>query len=181
MPKNQKLTEQTMIDRLDSILRAMKISQSRFEKRTGIAKGTLASNKSRGYKEIGQKNMERILSTYPVINPDYLLLGNGEMFNGPLTAEIIFGQVTNRDGSHHNIVNQIHTSGKEKIIRPDGTVSIEPTQPQDAMGEHAAKLKEDNEALRRENADKDRKIAALEGELKSKNEFIQQLLGKLKG
>lgn len=181
MPKKENLTDTTTLDRLTKITKAMKISLRKFEERTGISKGSLASNKSRGYKELGQKNIERILSTFPVINPDYLLLGNGEMFNGPLTAEIIFGQITNRDGSHHNIVNQIHTSGKEKIIKPDGTVSIEPTQPQRAMEEHAAKIEEDNEALRRENAEKDRTIAILEGELKSKNEFIQQLLGKLKG
>ena len=121
--------------------------------------------------------IQRLQSSFPGLNPEWIKTGEGEMF--------VAGFSPRQDirGGHHNRNSQynFHMRGNEKIIKPDGTVSIEPTGPQTETGEYAANLEREVETLRRENAEKDRRIATLEGEVKSKNEFIQQLLGKLKG
>lgn len=111
----------------------------------------------------------RLLASFPHLNPDWVKSGEGEMFLG--------GYSPRQDirGGHHNrnVQNNIQTSGYEKIIKPDGTVSIEPTGPQTGITKGAAEIMSENEMLRRENAE-------LKGELKAKNEMIEQLLATIK-
>lgn len=112
----------------------------------------------------------RLLASFPQLNPDWVKSGEGEMFLG--------GYSPRQDirGGHHNrnVQNNIHTTGYEKIIKPVGTVSIEPTGPQTGITKGAAEIMSENEMLRRENAE-------LKGELKAKNEMIEQLLATIKG
>lgn len=113
--------------------------------------------------------IHRLKNNFPELNPDWVKTGSGEMFIGGFSP-----RQDNRGGHHNrNVQNNIHTSGHEKIINPDGTVSIEPTGPQAGTGNSATDLKRENDALRRENAE-------LRGELKAKSEMIEQLLATIK-
>lgn len=62
---------------VDQILKFIKykgISKSKFYKETGLSNGFLDK-----VKDIGHSKLLKILSTYPEINPIWLILGKGEM------------------------------------------------------------------------------------------------------
>lgn len=123
-------------------------------------------------KEFDTTIFHRLTTTFPELNPKWLESGEGSM----LREGQSFNPRQDIRGGHHNrnVQNNIQTSGYEKIIKPDGTVSIEPTGPQTGITKGAAEIMSENEMLRRENAE-------LKGELKAKNEMIEQLLATIKG
>lgn len=174
-------------DRIKKILIEYQLSGKALVSILGLRSSSSLSNiLSENPDELNTSMTHRILENLPDLEPKWVKTGEGDMFREGVNISQLVGRNVIRQGHHsiqgnRNVLNQIHTSGYEKIIGPDGTVSIEPTRPQTETGEYAANLEREVEALRRENAEKDHEIAGLKGELKSKNEFIQQLLGKLKG
>lgn len=63
-----------MIERLLQIVEYKGISKRQFYKETGLSNGYLDKDR-----EVGHKKIEIICSTYPDVNPLWLLFGKGEM------------------------------------------------------------------------------------------------------
>lgn len=76
------------IDRLDKYLKHKGLSDYSFNKTTGIGNGWL-SGARKGKGSITEKVRPRILEAYPDLNKIWLMIGEGEMFNGeaPPTKE----------------------------------------------------------------------------------------------
>lgn len=69
------MEEKTIKQRLLEFIKYLNISQGRFEKQVGLSNGYI-NNLS---KDIGSEKLQRILGTYPELNLDWLLTGEGEM------------------------------------------------------------------------------------------------------
>lgn len=63
-----------IVDRILQIIEYKGINKSKFYKETGLSNGFLDK-----VKDIGVSKLEYILNSYPDINPEWLLTGNGEM------------------------------------------------------------------------------------------------------
>ena len=75
--------ENTVKERIISFLKEKKLSQSAFEKSTGLSNGYV-NNISKG---IGAEKLQRIIEVYPELSQAWLLTGEGEMLRTP-TADI---------------------------------------------------------------------------------------------
>ena len=71
--------ENTVKERIISFLKEKKLSQSAFEKSTGLSNGYV-NNISKG---IGAEKLQRIIEVYPELSQVWLLTGEGEMFRTP--------------------------------------------------------------------------------------------------
>ena len=67
--------ENTVKQRIISFIKYQKLSQRKFENSINVSNG-FVNNIS---KSIGADKLQRILSVYPDLNPDWLLYGEGEM------------------------------------------------------------------------------------------------------
>lgn len=63
-----------IIDRILQVVSYKGISKRKFYLQTGLSNGFLDKNR-----DLGASKVEKILRTYPEINPVWLLLGEGEM------------------------------------------------------------------------------------------------------
>ena len=71
--------ENTVKERIISFLKEKKLSQSAFEKSTGLSNGYV-NNISKG---IGAEKLQRIIEVYPELSQAWLLTGEGEMLRTP--------------------------------------------------------------------------------------------------
>lgn len=71
--------ENTVKERIMSFLKEKKLSQSAFEKSTGLSNGYV-NNISKG---IGAEKLQRIIEVYPELSQVWLLTGEGEMLRTP--------------------------------------------------------------------------------------------------
>lgn len=71
--------ENTVKERIISFLKKKKLSQSAFEKSTGLSNGYV-NNISKG---IGAEKLQRIIEVYPELSQVWLLTGEGEMLRTP--------------------------------------------------------------------------------------------------
>ena len=71
--------ENTVKERIISFLKGKKLSQSAFEKSTGLSNGYV-NNISKG---IGAEKLQRIIEVYPELSQAWLLTGEGEMLRTP--------------------------------------------------------------------------------------------------
>ena len=71
--------ENTVKERIISFLKEKKLSQSAFEKSTGLSNGYV-NNISKG---IGAEKLQRIIEVYPELSQVWLLTGEGEMLRTP--------------------------------------------------------------------------------------------------
>lgn len=71
------MTQTTVKQRLIAFIKYKGLSQARFEKSVGVSNG-FVNNISKG---IGADKLQRILSIYPEINQDWLIVGTGSMLN----------------------------------------------------------------------------------------------------
>lgn len=116
-------------ERISQYLKYKGISDYRFEKDLGLSKGYWNKAKNPSY-EI----LIRICGIYTDISPEWLLTGEGEMLR-PSTVStrdnlnISGGNKGNiRQGDvNNNISISLPEKGTQKIIDPDGTVTIENT------------------------------------------------------
>ena len=71
-------TQKTTIHRIKEFIDFKSLSVRAFESSVGFSNGSFASQ-LKNNKTIGVDKVENILQTYPEINPEWLLTGNGEM------------------------------------------------------------------------------------------------------
>lgn len=153
------------VARLRRIMKEYGISQHRLSQELGFrSPSSLSRIISMDPDQFDSSILYRIAARFPELNERWLSDGEGEM----LKKGRAFAPVQSNRGSHHNVMNNIQAFGSQKIISPDGQVSIEPIMPQ-AQAEAVAELRRENEALRNENAE-------LKGELKATRELYKQLL-----
>lgn len=67
-----------LIDRLDQFLIDQKIKRSAFERTVGMSNGLFGKN-LKAKANIGSEFIESILKNYPILNPKWLLTGEGPM------------------------------------------------------------------------------------------------------
>ena len=112
------------IDRFLQYLKYKGITENRATVECGLSQGLLHQAKT-GRADLGRKTIEKILITYKDLNNVWLLTGEGEMLNAEINNDgIINGNVFSGKGNQ-NINVALPDIGKQKIIRPDGTVIIE--------------------------------------------------------
>lgn len=68
-------------DRILIFIEKSGLNKSRFEKETGLSNGYLNNIKG----NIGMSKLKDILKTYPELNRDWLLYGEGEMLNSTIS------------------------------------------------------------------------------------------------
>lgn len=139
-------------------------SQEEFATILGIKQGSL-SGIYRKAKGVGVSNpIKRKLSELGV-NLGWLATGEGSMFTRDIVVTSGVGAISG--AGNHSIVNNIGLDGRHNIIGPDGKVKIIPAPPQ-----NTAEIIADNEALRRENAEKDRRILELKDTIADQKDTI---------
>lgn len=72
-----------IIDRILKIIELKNINKNRFYKETGLSNGFLDK-----VKDIGASKIELILNSFPDINAEWLITGNGEMLNNTYSDKI---------------------------------------------------------------------------------------------
>ncbi|MCS2403772.1 Peptidase S24-like protein [Bacteroides salyersiae] len=68
---------ETSKDRLKMFIKHLKIGQTKFEQNTGISRGYISKIKE----SIGTPILNKITSSYPELNTEWLISGNGKMLN----------------------------------------------------------------------------------------------------
>lgn len=141
-------------ERLKEFINYKNIGRNKFEDSIGVSNG-YTSTKS---KSLSSDVLEKIHATYPELNINWLVSGEGDMiYNTKLNVSTNSGSIS--QGQTINI--ELPTSGTEKIIKPDGTVEIQQaSQNSDNSGE-IARLKQRIEDLERLIQSKDEIICLL--------------------
>lgn len=70
--------QDTVKERLIEFIKSQQLSQGKFEKLLGFSNGYVNSIS----KGIGGDKLQRIIGEFPLLNPDWLLYGRGEMLSG---------------------------------------------------------------------------------------------------
>ena len=73
-------------NRVEQIIKKTTISKSSFSKATGIST-VILSHISSGRNKVSVTAVEQILTAYPKINAEWLLLGKGQMFKDGIETE----------------------------------------------------------------------------------------------
>lgn len=146
-------------------------SQEDFASCLGIKQGSL-SGIYRGAKGVGVSNSIKKKLREIGVNMEWFATGEGNVLAQDISVDSGVGAMVGK--SNQSIVNNIGLDGHHNIIGPDGRVNITPIQPQ-----AAAEMLADNEALRRENAEKDHRIAELKETIANQKETIDRLFKML--
>ncbi|WP_306557741.1 hypothetical protein [Barnesiella intestinihominis] len=169
-------------DRIQQYIDYKGISNSKFEIEVGLSNGYWRKTKS-----ISSSVVEKILRIYSELNPLWVLTGEGEMLR-PATIStrdnlnISGGNKGNiRQGDvNNNISISLPEKGTQKIIDPDGTVTIENTSSsvQNNLNE-IDMLNQRIQYLERIVSGHEATIKSLETTIKSKDDLICILRGSL--
>lgn len=105
-----------IVDRILQIIEHKGISKLKFYNETGLSNGFLDK-----VKDVGASKIERILNTYPEINPIWLVMGNGDMIIKPNVSPVKEKKVhlLNAPGSNEEILSHersIKDMGLPKVV-----------------------------------------------------------------
>lgn len=168
-------------DRIQQYIDYKGISNSKFEIEVGLSNGYWRKTKS-----ISSSVVEKILRIYSELNPLWVLTGEGEMLR-PATIStrdnlnISGGNKGNiRQGDVNNNISSLPEKGTQKIIDPDGTVTIENTSSgvQNNLNE-IDMLNQRIQYLERIVSGHEATIKSLETTIKSKDDLIYILRSSL--
>lgn len=119
--------ENTVKQRIISFIKYQKLSQRKFENSINVSNG-FVNNIS---KSIGADKLQRILSIYPDLNPDWLLYGEGEMLKtspggvaampppGDEAAHVVpLLPLSAQGGPLNDFVLSVREADCEKVISP---------------------------------------------------------------
>jgi hypothetical protein len=107
--QNKKGQEVHIMERVDELIKTKKISKNKFRTLCGLSVTFF-----RYTDNIGSGKIVKILTTFPDVSPDWLILGNGSMFRN--------NTIPNKDLSEQLEVE--NTSLKEKIILLEKIISL---------------------------------------------------------
>lgn len=165
-------------DRIQQYIDYKGISNSKFEIEVGLSNGYWRKTKS-----ISSSVVEKILRIYSELNPLWVLTGEGEMLR-PATISTRDNLNISGGNSQGDVNNNISISlpekGTQKIIDPDGTVTIENTSSsvQNNLNE-IDMLNQRIQYLERIVSGHEATIKSLETTIKSKDDLICILRGSL--
>lgn len=98
------IENQTVKDRLKIFIKYLGIGQAKFEKKCNLSNGYI--NNSKG--NYGASKLDYILKTFPELNRDWLLYGEGEMLKSSVNIE-------NGDGSTQVIGDGNHVTAPSTL------------------------------------------------------------------
>ena len=123
-----------MIERIKKIINFYDLSVNAFANKIGANQVTI-NQQINGDRKISLETITKIINSFDLISPDWLLTGKGEMLKKEYLSTnnnsgTIYGsQGGTNNGNYNNIGNNYNFTlpekGHVKIIRPDGTVSTE--------------------------------------------------------
>lgn len=122
-----------MIERIKKIINFYDLSVNAFANKIGANQVTI-NQQINGDRKISLETITKIINSFDLISPDWLLTGKGEMLkkdpnNGINISGTSYGIVGGNNSGSYNIGNSYNFAlpekGHVKIIRPDGTVSTE--------------------------------------------------------
>ena len=117
-----------MKERMRKFIDSKCMSIREFERECGVSSGLL-NNMERGF---GKKTQRRIFERFPELNPEWLILGTGEMLRTPQNSVNILNGDNNTNNGHISVLEN-----------------------------NVEQLKNENEALKAENAQLKSQIAQL--------------------
>ena len=138
-------------DRLDEIMKAYSLpTLLQFSIALGLkTPSSVLAIRREDPEKFNKTMIDRVLIAFPELNPEWLKTGQGKMFSPNKKPRDIHVEMLQKNKGGHNVQNNFALSGSEKIIDPDGRVSIEPIMPHVKSGD-AAEMREEFEQLRRE-------------------------------
>lgn len=101
-----------MKERLLTFLQFLNIGQNKFEEICSISNGTI----SRMQDGLNSTTVTKILNAYPMLSPEWLLLGQGEMLRSP--EEPINTETTNQDTEYEEVQTEEVTLASIPIVPP---------------------------------------------------------------
>ncbi|OWP83226.1 hypothetical protein BWK59_11660 [Flavobacterium davisii] len=116
-----------IIDRILKFIEYKGISKSKFYKETSLSNGFLDK-----VKDIGVSKIEHILTTYPDINIEWLLLGKGEMlktknedYANKDNVGINVSEINKSPNMQNSLINNFEIQGLKLIIEEQKNIIIE--------------------------------------------------------
>jgi hypothetical protein len=129
---------QSIKDRLKIYIKYLGIGQSKFEKQCNLSNGYI--NNSKG--NFGASKLEYILKSYPELNREWLLYGEGEMLKSSVSIE-------NGDGSTQIIGDGNHVGAHSTI-----DIALQEITAQRKLVEKAHELIQEQIRINKEQTDK---------------------------
>lgn len=102
--------------RLSKFIESTNMSVRSFEKRVGLSNGLIGNVIKKGA-SIGTDKLERILETFPDLNPEWLVTGQGEMLKIPRVIHEPIEKYNTRECEKCQILEQQLTICKEEKDR----------------------------------------------------------------
>lgn len=112
------MSESEIKDRILRILTSENLSSSRFAEIVGVQRSSISHILS-GRNKPSLDFLQKILSNFPAINADWLIIGKGEMYKNNMQAEINFenkGTVENSNTILQNKETAAENETKERIV-----------------------------------------------------------------
>lgn len=162
----------TTKERILTFIKEMNIKQTDFFMQIEVAPSNFKGSAKKS--ELGSDKIVKILSLYPDLSPDWLLLGTGDMLrNNKERANLSIKTVENMTGNighdNHMVNISMPESGTQKIIRPSGEIEIQRETP--AIKDDDSKLVE----ARKEIEQLRQTVELLKDNIKDKNDLIASL------
>ena len=82
---------ETVKERLCEYLKAKRITKAEFGRSIGVSASYVTSMRDNGRASIGVEKIERIRQRYPDLNIEWLLTGNGKMYNEAGISQNVIG------------------------------------------------------------------------------------------
>ena len=100
------MSESEIKDRILRILTSENLSSSKFAEIVGVQRSSISHILS-GRNKPSLDFLQKILSNFPTINGDWLIIGKGEMFKNNKQTEISFDKKAEADAPRNTLLNQI--------------------------------------------------------------------------
>ena len=160
----------TTKERILTFLKEMKKKQGDFFAQIDMTASNFKGSAKKS--ELGADKIAKILSIYPIISPDWLLLGVGNMLRLPSddkTNVYNSGSISGNVGAGNHMVNiTMPESGTQKIIKPSGEVEIQRTDSTKSEDTKEAELCKEIELMKQ-------RVALMEDTIKMKDDLIASL------
>ena len=113
------MSESEIKDRILRILTSENLSSSKFAEIVGVQRSSISHILS-GRNKPSLDFLQKILSNFPTINGDWLIIGKGEMFKNNKQTEISFDKKAEADAPRNTLLNQNTTAEKSS---PEKTIT----------------------------------------------------------
>lgn len=118
--------EKRRIDRLDQYMSLRHLNDNKVSRQLGLSNGTIGKSRKEG-RDLSDRVVEQILKSYPELNGEWLMTGEGEMLiaNSGKNSQVIgtnSGTAINGDGA--GVVRRMQDQIDELISQNSELISI---------------------------------------------------------